>query len=408
MIIRTHSDDERSGYSGIWVMVSLPVILLLIAMSLNLQMSAVVKIGLQNAADSAALAGVGALVDDRILLNDPSKLKDIVADARIRAQLYAAEHRAGGVAVRLDPIRATDSASYLYRDMIFGKVNNTYDRNIVNTEKAADEATSVSSYDVNAVHILARRTLEHGDPVVLYWGTFLGAPTEDVHAIATAVVDRDVIGFRALPPQRIPMVPFAIQSDTSGTPDPDSWEAQRGSGLIVTLPNITLRIPAAADLSTANNAYPIKLGPTTYTLSTNVTSQTQNGISFDDLGAVGTNFPEAKLQLDPTTGTKDVERFLNVGNATDQANLLVALNAMVGKKRIWPLYSAAAGANLTISNFVAATIQSVSQDGITGSILVILKPSMFSTPTALTDPERFGTRGSKLPNPYLARVRLTN
>jgi hypothetical protein len=69
---------------------------------------------------------------------------------------------------------------------------------------------------INAVRIHIRRTRARGNPGFLHGAPLLGRRPTDLEAVATAMLDRDVIGFRPTRDGVVPLAPIALFSDPTG------------------------------------------------------------------------------------------------------------------------------------------------------------------------------------------------
>src|SRR5262249_27554689 len=113
-------------------------------------------------------------------------------------------------------------------DVLFGTLDNPRSTLFVPAERVTDPENPYLAL-VNAVRIAARRTRDRGNPAGLYVGQALGLPAADLVTVATARLDRDVVGLRPALNQPLPLVPIALLSDPSGA-DPRSWESQVAAG----------------------------------------------------------------------------------------------------------------------------------------------------------------------------------
>jgi hypothetical protein len=263
---------------------------------------------------------------------------------------------------------------------------------------------------------------------------------------ATAFVDRDVIGFHVRSPASlvppgtvpaIPVMPFAILSDSSNPPnDPDSWDNQiirrlgpdnfrfNASGVPVPgsdgIPEITVRFRSNGNPPGTNGAI-VAVGTT--------------NINPEVVGQVATGITAAQLAVyDPTTFTLtlksppdnkvDLPEF--DPNQPDLDALETAFNGILGLRRVWMLYdqsldpgSPPAANTVRVVGFVAARVMDVRRQGMgmgNNRLEVTLQPTMIVTANALTDTARrnLGPRflfdpntAASTPsifNPYIARI----
>src|SRR5262249_31089963 len=182
------------------------------------------RVELQNSGDAADLAGIQTLVDDDFLSDDPAVVSARIELARKTAIVYAQANPVQGVPVNLDP-NLSNAAS---GDIVFGHLDRPRSRVSTPTlSPGNDWGTKIKT--VNPLRVRPRRSASIGNPVGSATSHFLMVPPTDVIAASTATLDRDVIGFRATPTQRIPLAPVALLSDPLGV-NPLSWETQVEAG----------------------------------------------------------------------------------------------------------------------------------------------------------------------------------
>jgi hypothetical protein len=307
-------------------------------------------------------------------------------------------------------------------------------------------APVVDSQFLNAVRIVARRTRERGNPAGLYFGRFLNLPTADVVATATALVDRDVYGFRPNGTQPLPLAPLALLTDPTAV-NPESWERQVllpalqsgaggvdeffwdrlawqfrqvpqeapvGDGIF----EMEVSVPLAGepnlaeDAAKANGCFLIIGQPSWETIQ----RQLSLGVAPEDLDDSNGEFalgsdnrleqpaaPIAPAMDDPRLGA-----------------LLAALQTLQNSKepRVWPLFvnlTSSQNATLaTLQGFVAARliraeIVRIEKEGEPSrhQLSLTLQPCMIATGTALTDTaRRHANPEVDLYNRYVCKVRL--
>ena len=232
----------------------------------------------------------------------------------------------------------------------------------------------------------------------------MGVPSANVAAEATAMLDRDVIGFRPEGDIPIPLAPIALLSDPAGLKrcsweylvenengpdefhyDPDRHCVTAGADGLHEMP-VTLNGEDGK-----GNACLLRLG---VERCDEIGAQVREGITTDELR----NLPGGRIALD------DDGRFLAptqpVAGGSESRQLFDNLEglAATGEARVWPLFQGfdpETGAAV-VTRFVAARVVRMGGDG-----GFVLQPCMVCTATAVTDPRR--TVG---PNPYICKIRL--
>jgi Flp pilus assembly protein TadG len=397
----THARPRR-GNVALITLVSLTALLMLVALAVGYAGLWEARGALENAADAAALAAAGDLVDDRALLANPSVQVALIQNARADAVAYAASNLVLGEPLVLDPnpTNAPDG------DLVFGLVDPA--RGLAFAAAGdVSEPTNPSVLAVNAVRVVARRTGDRGNPAGLPLGRWLGTSSADVLAAATAFLDRDVIGFRSTAGRPLPVVPLALLSDPTGA-NPLAWEAQAANG------------PDALQFDRASRTFApgsdglrevqVQLARNGCLLEAGVTTV------LDASAQVVAGVPPAQapdgIVLGPDN-TLTAMTFPGCGPAADTpdgALLQAALTQLQASAevRAWPLYrSTGAGSGTAVlTGFVAARVASVAAPAAGQPITFTLQPAQLATATAVTDAARRGVGGINVVNPYVCKVRL--
>ncbi|NBO92735.1 MAG: hypothetical protein EBV06_10570 [Planctomycetia bacterium] len=380
--------SQRDGYVSIYALFSLSSLLAALALAVNAGWLGTGRVELQSAADAAALAAASNLINDEWLRLGSPDADSVLTAARNASIEYAGRNRALGRVV----VQTTD-------DVYIG----AYDANGVIVP--VDDSPTLDEADVTSV--LATRYRSRGEGVPILLGPLVLIPEVDLQAVAQARLDRDVIGFRALDNQSIPMVPLGILSDPTAF-NVLSWEYlivnRNGTdsfsfspGGFVTgsdgIQEIDISLPLSpTGVVTDGNGTLLQLG------AGNPYAQVTAGVSAGDL--LETN---KRLLLDPATNLLPVTASVGPAPSSTNYNTLVEnLNTLrlAGSVRIFPLVQN----NSHINAFVAARIVQITEN--TGGPLVVrLQPAMMAAPLAITDSARRDS-AHLLPSPYLAKVRL--
>ena len=173
---KKHNQQQRRGAILVLAVFTVPIILAFCAFAIDIGYIAVVDGELQNAADSAALAAAGKLLEDRgLAFNDnPDATLDLdfFSDARDEALLFAGRHEAGGVTLSLDRNASNGSSG----DLVFGRMD--------------DDDPSVLNFDdpttYNTVRVTLRRDDTLNGQLALYFGRVLGLNQVSLSATAQA------------------------------------------------------------------------------------------------------------------------------------------------------------------------------------------------------------------------------
>jgi hypothetical protein len=265
---------------------------------------------------------------------------------------------------------------------------------------------------VNAVRVTAQRTRARGNPAGLYLGQALSLDSADLIAVATGMLDRDVIGFRPVLNQPLPLVPIALLSDPTGA-NPASWENQvvAGNGPDDFRFDPTTKTFVEDPNGDGLNEMPVALADSGCLLllgvndATSAAGQVRSGVTAAQLQGLGGQLVlgdknQLPVPVAPGCGP--------VAGTPEAADLQASLQQLQlrGELRIWPLYTgldAQSGAAV-LTEFVAARVVDVEASATGQPVRFTLQPGMMSSATAVTDASRRIGTG----NPYLCKVRLVH
>src|SRR5262249_36167555 len=208
MARHTRQQDRRRGSITPFVLVALLALLAALALAVAYCFLWQTRVEMQNGADAAALAAAAVLADDDTLRHDPALMQALLARARAEAVRFAAFNRVQGSPLDLQagPDNAADG------DLLFGVIDPPRSRQFLATGSLSDPAITFLE-QVNTVRIRAQRTRARGNAARTLLGAAALLPYADVVAEAAAMLDRDVIGFRAVGGRPLPLVPTALLSD---------------------------------------------------------------------------------------------------------------------------------------------------------------------------------------------------
>lgn len=409
---------KRLGASlTVFFLFALPIFLVTLLLALNAAVLAEARATLQNSADAAALAAIQSLVDDSWLTGNPNAQLARIQIAQNQARIYAVSNKVLGQGVVLQAPGAL-TANPANGDIVFAFLDEPRDplpQNRILVVRDLDGSCNNAPFlpQINTVRVSARRLKARGNPVGLLGGDFTGFGSTDMVALATATLDRDVIGFEPVGDQPIPLAPIALLSRAGAglasswqnelQKANDNWHFDPSSGLFSAggdgLPEALLVL--STDEAQASAAL-VLLGLDDLTDpadQTVFTGQIANGIAAADLAGLGGTF-----RLDSASNTLAVPA--TRGNTSLFEDLAEQLNQIQGQKRIWPLYEGfdTVSGEAIISGFVAARV--IEAGATANGINLLLQPCMLATRTALTDAGQRGVGGVNITNPYVCKVRL--
>jgi hypothetical protein len=392
---RDAAGPRRSGLVTALLLVSMPVLLGLLALVLNLGWLDGRRQQLQAASDAAALAGVRELMDPSVLyLNhqDPGSTAGRVAQAASASAQFAA---ANGVTLLLPP-SGTPPASPFNFDVVVGWVDDP-------TSIGSPLAPWTGTNAVNTVLARSLRAQSRGDAVPLWLGSLFGISHADVAAAARATVDQRVYGFRPAGATPVPLVPLLVLLDPTsqgttnflGTQDNYAVDPVTGAVSAGTdgIPELTLyagdAVPGAASLGL------MSLTAAAPDIGT-IAGQIVANLGPQDLQALGGQFSLA------TGGALPVTAAPAQGNDV-LTSLQQALSTISGQRRIWPLGVATQTAGVTsyqVIGFAAGRVTNATFASAT-QLAVVVEPCLLWTTTALT-------AAGQPRNPWIGKLTLNH
>ena len=191
---------RRRAATAVLVLVTLPVMLGMAALAIDVGVMYNTRADLQRAADAAAMAGASAYTTDSMMQirqgDDGSSLFSQVE--------YLADTRASGTSV-LNPSFGTEVTNVAFSDIQVGWLDVTSGTSPLHVGVAPD--------DHNAVQVTVRRADEGGNgPVQLFFASLFGISETEISASATAVFDDRVGGFD-IGESGGALLPFTIHED---------------------------------------------------------------------------------------------------------------------------------------------------------------------------------------------------
>ncbi len=412
---RTHqARRSRRGAVIVWLVFALAVLLAALAVAVNQARLWTARAELQVAADAAALAGAGTLVDDALIRGDPGLLPGLLQNAADAAAGYARANPVLGRPFVLlpNPTNLPDG------DILFGTVDTPRSRHLTPAVDVQDPDNGGLAL-VNTVRVAARLTRTRGTAPGLPFAQFMGLGSADVQAEAAATLDRDVIGFQPSGAQPLLLAPLALLADPAAQ-DARSWQYQVEAGNgpdDVRFDPVGQTFVAGADGIHEMDAVlaldPGQAGAANVSLlligvanASDAARQLLAGMTADQIASLGGPFVLAAADnrltvpgtvLGPAVGSNDL-------GALEQALTQLQQEAA---PRIWPLSSGLdAGGRPVLCGFVAARVVAVTPAAAGQPLRFTLQATVISSARAVTNAAQRGAGGIALVNPYICKVRL--
>ena len=334
-MFRRNPHTRRRAAALILVLIALPVILGMAALTVDVGAMFNTRIDLQNAADAAALAGVSAYVTDPMMMlrlgSDSSSLV---------AQVQALVNERAPVLSMLNPLFGAEATALEVNDIQVGWID-------------LDSATSplqtgVPGSSYNAVQVTVRRSDKGGNgPLRLFFASIFGVEETNITASAVAAFDDRVRGID-VGDSGGALLPFTVHEDV--------YEQDLVSGDdLFGYDDGWREVTSGADGVREINLYPHDVGPgndgilnlpsSSSNGTPEIREQIENGVQPEDieLDIGGSEITFVDESGDPTTYTLD-------GNPGFIATLESSIETRIGDVIAFLLYdqtNGAGGNNLT-------------------------------------------------------------
>jgi hypothetical protein len=441
----------RPGGVSVYLLLSLPVMILAAGMTIYIVQAVELSIQTQNSADAASLAGVQTLVDDDVLLDNPGRMLALLERSRRAASRYAAANPIFGDRHELDPNRDNEPDG----DIVFGSLSTPLDGTFTPIKLTpANKEFGVAPPKppgeefgwappkppghpylplINTVRVGVRKSSRRGNPARLLGGYFFGVTNTDISRQSTATLDGFVIGFRPLFDNPIPLAPIGLYSDP-GDSRGQSWECQveqkdggdtfrfdrdanlpafasAGDGLH----EMTARLlsPGESKFDSEGrlkpNACLLQIqDPTASGHSMDrLVAQIKEGVSRDDLAMFKGEFVLDRQRSLTVPGL--LEGPAPLSRADDELREALGCLLQSGKPVVWPLFSRIDPKTSmpVVTGFVAARVMAIRPAEKDVGLSFVLQPARIAVPGAITvtdSPDR--VPGVDTVNRYICKIRL--
>ena len=199
-ISRGESCSQRRAITAVLVLVMVPMLLAVAALTIDVGAMINARADLQDAADAAAMAGASAYISDEMMLvregaEGTTALNEVLYSAVERAAAFSLLNTTlGGAGILLEP-----------GDVVTGWIDVTSATSPIQTSPAPE--------DYNSVQVTVRRTLDSTNgPVDLFFAPIFNRLYGEVTATATAVFDDHAGGFDVSKGPGL-LMPFTINED---------------------------------------------------------------------------------------------------------------------------------------------------------------------------------------------------
>lgn len=371
MLIHTlDRTTKRRGVVAPYVAILTIPLMAMIAFAVDIGYIKVAQNQAQNAADAAALAGTGALMDRRVLQGEltQSQLYELARDA---AQANAEANEVGNRHLTL--LRNSDNDPQ--GEIVIGRISQPSDRG---------QSMTFGTSPYNSVQVRVRKNAERNGGLALFFAPLLGFHEAEIQATATATYEDGITGFRIPSGETtIKLFPFALEeesflaminreSEDAYSYNPDTGQVTSGGDGISEAKLFPAHGTAPGNFGTVN------IGPPNNSTNT-MKRQILHGPNQGDLDYMG-----GKVELND-------EGFLWLnGNTGVSAGFESELKTIIGQTRIIPIYRAPVigngnNAQFKIVHFAGVAILDVNLRGALRNKHITIQPEFVIEPGGYSD-----------------------
>ena len=385
---------DRRGNVIVLTAFFMTVMVAFVALGVDLGFLQNARVELQTSADSSAMAAAAELTyyDESLMAQEalPQNIADYLAAARDRAVQYAALNEVCQSAPIVDPNTSNSQAG----DVVIGYLADGAD------PQGPLDTTDPQKY--NAVQIRVRRVSSQNGEVPMFFGRSLGLGSVATEAIATAVIEKNIDGFRTPDDnETLNVLPYAIDRDTwnnlinSGTGS-DNWRWDESTNTVVLGSDNIKEI----NLFPQASGWAAKRGTVDIGSSSNSTAdlarQIVQGISKQEMLDLG-----KPLEFD---GTGKLTLNGDMGISTGVKDQLASI---VGKTRIIPIFESVTGSGntctYTIVQWAGVRVLDVKLTGGKSSKRLTIQPATVVSKYASVNPDSTTTSWFVYTPPKLVR-----
>jgi Flp pilus assembly protein TadG len=385
---------DRRGNVIVLTAFFMTVMVAFVALGVDLGFLQNARVELQTSADSSAMAAAAELTyyDESLMSQEalPQDIVDYLEAARDRAVQYAALNQVCKSAPVVDPNLSNSHSG----DIVIGYLAHGAD-----PEGPLD---TTDSQKFNAVQIRVRRVSSQNGEVPMFFGKTLGLSSVATEGIATAVIEKNVKGFRTPDDnETINVLPYAIDLDTwnnlinSGVGS-DTWRWDESTGTVVLGSDSIKEI----NLFPQGSGWARKRGTVDIGSNSNTTAdlarQIVQGINKQDMLDLG-----KALEFD---GSGKLTLNGDMGISTGVKDQLASI---IGKTRIIPIFESVSGTGnnctYTIVQWAGVRVLDVKLTGGKSSKRLTIQPATVVSKYASPNPDSTPTSWFVYTPPKLVR-----
>lgn len=385
---------DRRGNVIVLTAFFMTVMVAFVALGVDLGFLQNARVELQTSADSSAMASAAELTyyDESLMTQEalPQEITDYLAAARDRAVQYAALNEVCQSAPVVDPNLSNAQSG----DIVIGYLAH-----------GADPEGLLDTSDpqkFNAVQIRVRRVSAQNGEVPMFFGKTLGLNSVGTQGIATAVIEKNVKGFRTPDDnETINVLPYAIDRETwnnlinVGTGS-DNWTWDESTNTVVFGPDNIKEV----NLFPQGSGWARKRGTVDIGSSSSTTAdlkrQIAQGINKQDMIELG-----KPLEFDGS-GILTLNGDMGISAGVDDE-----LVSIIGKTRVIPIFDSVTGTGnnctYTIVQWAGVRVLEVKLVGAASSKRLMVQPASVVSKYASPNPDSTPTSWFVYTPPKLVR-----
>jgi Flp pilus assembly protein TadG len=369
----------RRGAFAVIFALFLPILVGMMALTVDIAVISTAQSEMAAAADAAALAGAQQLISDSRMLANPN-MAAMITSAQSNATYIATSNPVLGAA----PVLVSNPNNLVTGEVVVGYLDPL--KNFTSTI-----STSGLQTDYNAVQVRITRDATHGGVIPAFFSRLEGYNGTSMTATSTALVQNyPAGGFASVNGLSANILPIALYQTTYNAMIAGNPTGSTATGMPMdqySYDAATGKVSAGSDGIYESCLYPVsngasgnwgtvQIGVTNNGTST-LAAQIQYGITPQQLS----NYPGGVLQLSNLTNPQSLILNANPGIS---AGIKSNIDAIIGQTRLIPIYSAVTGngnnTSYTIVKFAGVRVMASNFQG--NPKYVVVQPARVTDPTA--------------------------
>jgi Flp pilus assembly protein TadG len=377
--LKLHPSQPRRGAMAIFAAVMLVVLLACVAFAVDLGYIIAARAEMQNAADSAALAGASQLLSTSLLQGSGSQssaITSLMTSVNSQAQAYALLNPCFKNSLAL----GNNTSNSPSGDIVCGYMANPFDRS-----QTMNPTIVANGPAPNVVQITVHQDAIRNGSLSLFFANIFGDSSANLQATALAGYQAQISGFKISAPgyTTCKLLPFTLNvsvwNSVLAGQGQDLFSRDPTTGIVTSgsdgIPECMLY--PLTNGNGGGGVQPGNFGTVDLGAPNNSTADLSRQILYGPDASDLSNFPNSTIQPDPATGTLNLQ-----GDTGISAGVKDELTSIIGQPRIIPLYSTVSG-NYTIVAFAGIVITEAVLTGSLSSKHITIQPCFVIDPNAV-------------------------